>query len=171
MQRWKKWARGVGGGGRGESSRLSLFSTHHRPLPQITRVLFPLDFFSRPPYHLRSWHRLILAKKEECSDISGLNQAINSICCMTYKFLPFCNNQSVLHLGSFKPNMILGLSKGLLKESKQPRLTLTNLTTGAKITYTTSGKKKRQRKTLLDNTECATTIQLSYWVYFPWDKK
>ena len=63
--------------------------------------------------------------------------------------------------------MILGLSKGLLKESKQPRLTLTNLTTGAKITYTTSGKKKRQRKTLIDNTECATTIQLSYWVYFP----
>ena len=135
-------------GGWGESSRLSLFSTHHRPLPQNTRALFPLDFFSRPPYYLRGWHRLILAKKEECSDIPGPNQAINSTCCMTYKFLPFCNNQSVLHLGSLKPNMILGLSKGLLKESKQPRLTLTNLITGAKKTYTTSGK-KRQRKRLI----------------------
>lgn len=119
-------------GGWGESSRLFLFSTHHRPLLQITRVLFPPDFFSRPPYYLSGRHRLILAKKEECSDISGPNQAINSIGCMTYKFLPFRNNQSVLHLGSLKPNMILGLSKGLLKESKQPRLTLTNLTTGAK---------------------------------------
>lgn len=56
---------------------------------------------------------------------------------MTYKLLPFCNNQSVLHLGSFKPNMILSLSKGLLKEPKQPRLTLTNLTAGAKKTYRT----------------------------------
>ena len=43
--------------------------------------------------------------------------------------------------------MILGLSKGLLKESKQPRLTLTNLITGAKKTYTTSGKKKTKEKT------------------------
>ena len=56
---------------------------------------------------------------------------------MTYKLLPFCNNQSVLYLGSFKPNMILSLSKGLLKEPKQPRLTLTNLTAGAKKTYRT----------------------------------
>ena len=41
--------------------------------------------------------------------------------------------------------MILGLSKGLLKESKQPRLTLTNLITGAKKTYTTSGKKTKEK--------------------------
>ena len=128
-------------GGRGESSRLSLFSTHYRPLPQIT-----LDFFSRPPYYLKGWHRLILAKKEEFSDISGLNQAINSICCLTYKLLPFCNNQSILHLGSFKPNMILGLSKGLLKESKQPRLTLTNLTTGAKKKNTRLQEKKKTKE-------------------------
>ena len=66
---------------------------------------------------------------------------------MTYKILPLCNNQSVLHLGSLKPNMILGLSKGLLKETKQPRLSLANLTTGAKKnTYTTSGKKKKTKE-------------------------
>ena len=65
---------------------------------------------------------------------------------MTYKFLPFCNNQSVLHLGSLKPNMILGFSKGLLKESKQPRLTLTNLTTGAKKHTRLQEKRKEKGK-------------------------
>ena len=42
--------------------------------------------------------------------------------------------------------MILGLSKGLLKESKQPRLTLTNLTTGAKKKYSTSHTKENTHR-------------------------
>ena len=44
-----------------------------------------------------------------------------------YQTIPFCYNQSVLHFRSFKPNVILSFSKSSLEETKQPRLSLTNL--------------------------------------------